>query len=148
MTECCDEGAELWATDCETLLITVIAYKDLVHTLIEKLQRLEDQTSNQLQELIERYRLLENRIKELEESRLKLMVGQLAFELNRAVVHKVLANILDPDQEQIDTIGDMEKAIEGISNFDDIFKTKEDKKNAEKKWETLKRELHWRGMHF
>ena len=95
--------------------------------------------SDQLEELNEKFRLLENRIKELEECQLKLMAGQLAFEINRAFVHKVLAEFLDPDQEQIDTICDMEKAIKGMSNFDDVFKTKEDMKKAEKKWEALKR---------
>ena len=63
------------------------------------------------------------------------MAGQLAFEINRVVVHKVLAGILDPDKEQIDLIGDLEKAIKGDSNFDDIFKTEEEKKKAETKWE-------------
>ena len=104
--------------------------------------------SDQLEELNEQFRLLENRIKELEECQLKLMAGQLAFEINRAVVHKVLAEFLDPDQEQIDTICDMEKAIKGMSNFDDVFKTKEDMKKAEKKWEALKREIQWKGVHF
>ena len=40
-------------------------------------------------------------------------------------------------------------AIKGKSNFDDIFKKKEeDMKKAEEKWETLKKELNWKGVYF
>ena len=151
ITRECQETFELWETNCEVLFETVVKYNELVHTLIEKMKDLETQNSrlnSELEELIEKYRLLDKRVKELEGSRLKLMAGQLAFEINRVVVHKVLADILDPDLEQIDTIGDMEKAIKGNSNFDDIFDTEEDMKKAEKKWETLKRQIHWKGVHF
>ena len=98
----------------------------------EKVQHFEGQlssVSDQLEKLEVKYELLEKRIKKLEVSQLvKVKGGQLAFEINRAVVHKVLDGIVDPDEEQINTIGDMEKAFEGESNYDDIFE-KEDNVN-------------------
>ena len=151
----CDDSVELWETvDYENLLMpAVVTYKELVHTAIEnsKQQHLEGQfslVSDQLEKLKEKYKLLEKRIKEFEACQLKRKTGQLALEINRAVVHKVLEGIVDPDEEQINTIGDMEKAFKGKSNFDDIFENEEDMKKAKEKWETLKKEIKWKGVYF
>ena len=68
----------------------------------EKVQHFEGQlssVSDQLEKLEVKYELLEKRIKKLEVSRLvRVKGGQLAFEINRAVVHKVLDGIVDPDE--------------------------------------------------
>ena len=93
--------------------------------------------------------MLEKSINRIEASQLaKEEGGQLAFEINRAVVHKVLNGIIDPDEEQVNTIGDMEKAFEGESNYDDIFEKEEDLKKAEERWESLKKEIKWKEVHY
>lgn len=142
---------ERWgAGDHETLYTYVLLYKELVLKLMDKLKRVEDQNSSidsQMKQLSDRYKLLEQRVKRLEESRLKSMEVQLAFQIYQAIIHYVLSNT-DPEQEHICTIGDMEKALRGKSNFADIFNTEDDKQKAELKWEELKRELNWSGKHF
>ena len=84
----------------------------------EKLQHFEGQLpplSVRLEKLEERFELLEKSMKKIEVSHVSRQVqakgGQLAFELNRAVVHKVLDGIVDADEQQVNSIGDMERAI-------------------------------------
>ena len=118
----------------------------------EKLQHFEcplPSISDRLEKLEERFELLEKSINRIEASRLaKEEGGQLAFEINRAVVHKVLNGIIDPDEEQVNSIGDMEKAFEGESNYDDIFEKEEDLNKAMERWETLKKEIGWQEVHY
>ena len=42
----------------------------------------------------------------------------------------------------------MEKAFEGESNYDDIFEKEDDVNKAMEKWESLKEEIGWRGVHY
>ena len=88
-------------------------------------------------------------MKEIEVSRqVQLKGGQLAFELNRAVVHKVLDGIVDADEQEVNSIGDMEKAFKGKSNYDDIFEKEEDVNKAMERWESLKKEIGWQEVHY
>lgn len=145
VSECCD-NYDLWETDSESLFEAVITYKDLVHSLVEKIQELEERNSQlneEIKKVSERYRLLERRVQKFEGFCLKSIAAHLGHKINEAVISKVLANIVDFEQEHISTIGDMEKAILGKRNYEDIFKTEEDKKKAELNWEKLKCELGW-----
>ena len=121
----------------------------------EKLQHFEGQLpplSVRLEKLEERFELLEKSMKKIEVSHVSRQVqvkgGQLAFELNRAVVHKVLDGIVDADEQQVNSIGDMEKAFEGESNYDDIFEKEEDLNKAIERWESLKKEIGWQEVHY
>ena len=47
-----------------------------------------------------------------------------------------------------DSIGEMEKAFEGESNYDDIFEKEEDLNKAMERWESLKKEIGWQEVHY
>ena len=141
LSECLD-SVELWETDGEILFQAIVSCSDLVKTAIERIDILEKENSHfkeQLKQLNEKCRLLEN-------SGLKLMAGQLAFEIEQGVVSKILPGI--SPNKHVNTIYEMEKAIKGKPNFADIFDTEDARKKAEISWNTLKHRLGWTGRHY
>ena len=124
----------------------VIAQADILKTLVEKIESLEKENSEmecKLQEIFEKCQ----KLSDIGANRLKRMMGQFAFKIERAVVDRVLDGLIDSD-EYVATIADMEKAINGKPNYIEIFKTEKDRESAEKAWIKLKQELRWTGKHF
>ena len=69
--------------------------------------------------------------------------------VDKAVSKKVLEYIQVPDTKDlyISSIGDMKKAINGDTNYTEIF-TVEQTRGAEHWWNELKSQLGWRGKHY
>lgn len=147
----CEEGNEFWQTDCEYLFETVISYKDLVHELIDIMERLQHNlscTESELKRLKITCETLETKVKKLECDRLKLMACQLAFEIHQAIIHKILSGIINIEEKQINTIGEMEKAIAGSKGCEDVFDKDSDRDMANTRWLTLQRDLQWKKVHY
>lgn len=85
-------------------------------------------------------------LRKMEEDKLRLLKGQLAFETRNGIVELVLDGLVSPDEYIVD-ITDMEMAIEGKPGYDDVFKTEKDRALAESKWKQLQSELGWTGKH-
>ena len=81
------------------------------------------------------------------EHTINLLKAQLAFKTQNAVIKNVTVGLVDPDMHIVD-IGDMEKAIRGKpAEYEDVFKTAENRRSAESRWEQLKSKLAWKGKH-
>ena len=138
--------------NCEVLFEIFVDYIEILDT---KIQDLEDQTldiKQQVQQLDDRLKLLEDRFKkpkeEHEEERMTSMVGQLAHEIDKEVLHHVLSDLIDVNEKHVYGISNMEKAIKGKRNYNDILEHEDDRLRARKKWDDLKTDLGWEGKHF
>ena len=154
--------------DNKDLLQAIRSFSNLIRKIVKKLQNLEDQekTIKRLErqchdlqekcmelerkciELERKYTELDNKHERAREKELKLMAGQLAFEIEKAVTSKVLSGIIIEGYQHINTIYEMEEAIKGNLNYADIFPTVYAQEIAEKRWVELKGDLKWSGKHF
>lgn len=105
-----------------------------IHMAISK-----EEVKQQIVELKQELVKLEHRLKRLEA---ELVVGQVAYDVDRGVPHFVLDAFIDPDHH-IYTIYEMNRAIMNDPDYGDVFKTQETRARAEARWETLKEEFHW-----
>ena len=138
-----EDGEEV---DEDILFVSVTTQADVLKSVIEKIEVLEKDNSDmehKLREISEKCK----KLRQTGANRLKRMMGQFAFGLERAIVDRVLNGLIDSD-EYVATITDMEKAIKRKPYYGDIFKTEKDRASAEKAWSDLKRELRWTGRHF
>lgn len=145
--ECDHDQAHLWESDCQ-ILFEVVAYQELVQILIKKVENLEVKylhMKQQIQQLEKKQKLLEDK---LDETKMRLMVGQLAYEIDKEVLHNVLSDMVDVKEKCVCSISDMKSAIKGKDNYDDIFEDENDRLRAKKKWDDLKAYLEWEGKHF
>ena len=139
------DSDEIWQNDCEILLKVVVHCTDMAILLHEKLIGI--QSSNL--ELKEEVKWLREECKvldEIENHRLTLMVGQLAFEVEQRIIERVLAGLVRSDQH-IRTIVQLEMAIKRKEGFDDVFESEEDRKTAASKWTAFKDQFSWKGRH-
>lgn len=89
---------------------------------------------------------LEKEFRKLGEDKESLIIGQLAFAVDQAVMKRVLQDIRGSDRF-IFSISDMEKAILGKEYYEDVF-TDEEKKLIKRRWNELKAQLGWKGKHY
>ena len=95
---------------------------------------------------------MKQRLDQLEKDRRILMVGQLGFEVEKAIVRKVLANHTIPRFEKyygMYKIKLMEKALGGDKEYNAMFNAwnglsiERNRSNAKATWDKLKTELQW-----
>ena len=95
---------------------------------------------------------LEESAKQLEawkEDRIQLMLGQLAVEVEKAIIDKVLTEVIgSPDEHYVNTIKDMQKALKRKANFADVLTDDSNHEKATKKWKELQKTLNWKDIHF
>ena len=78
----------------------------------------------------------------------KLVVGQIAFEVDQVVLDVVLKDIGSCEELAIFTISTMERAIKKKDNYLDVFKSEAERQEVEKHWNILKSGVAWKGRHF
>ena len=83
---------------------------------------------------------LEKALRQLEEIQCTLVAGQVAFEVDKAVLKWVMEAIGCPKYEHLHifNISDMEKAIKREDNYKDVL-TEKKSKEADFHWEELKK---------
>ena len=93
----------------------------IVTNLYELIECLEQKISTLSKEVAE----LKETVKELEELKgdhTQLILGQLAFEVEKAIINEVLTKIIgSPGKHYINTITDMQKALKRKANFADVL---------------------------
>ena len=145
-SECKDEQ-DLWQSTCMVLQELVCQFTELVATCLEKIKGLKEEVEA-LKQLEGEIKTLKEKMEEMNVNSRKLVLGQIAYEIDKAVVSYVLNEIVEPNHF-INTIKDMESAIRGDdSNYADVLATAERKLEAEDRWRKLKEKLHWNPLHF
>lgn len=119
------------------------------YELIIYLQRKVSSLSEDVKELKEKLEEVTKELEALKGAHNKLILGQLAFEVEKAIINEVFMNIIDsPEEHFIDTIADMQNTLEKQANFADVFTNDSIREIAAEKWEGLKKTLHWKDYHF
>ena len=131
--------------DFSPFIDTMCELKDLMEILKARVERIETE-NKKLKRKVED---LEKALQHLEEIQSTLVAGQVAFEVDKAVLKCVMEAIERPDYEDLHifNIFNMEKAIRREDNYKDIF-TEEECKKADSHWEMLKQKIGWKGFHY
>ena len=119
---------------------------ELIESIVKRLEEGDKKVTDEYALLREKVAKLEERVKELEADRCMLMACQLAFEIHKAVINRVLLPNWKT-QHCIYTIYQMEKALKGKGNYADVFKNVTQREAAKKRWEELKVGLKWESRH-
>lgn len=146
----CDDRAELWQSNyrpTEVLFQTTVVESntELLRSLSERILVFEKnnlQLKEEVNKLKEKCKILDK----IKKYRLTLMIGQLAVEIERKIVNTVLLDLLTSDQH-INTIAQMEMAIQGNDGYDDVFETEDIRETARQRWNNLKSKFSWKGKH-
>jgi hypothetical protein len=97
----------------------------------------------------QKIKALESKIKELqmekEVNEYKLARGQIAYDIEKAVIRLVLDGV--KSNHHITAIWAMKKAIRGKKDFVDIFQNEEQQQMAKNKWDELQKEFPLEGRH-
>ena len=147
---------ELWETTCEVLLSTLSKYFELLkqlHKEVLKLRTENEDLTGEVKELRREVEDLKRQVEELKKEKReesdRLMVGQLAFDVEEAIVDYVLTKVIGPPHKFfIKSILNMQQAINRKKNFSDVLSDDVKRKEAEKRWNDLQRELGWKQQHF
>jgi hypothetical protein len=91
---------------------------------------------------------LKRRCNRLEKIEQKLIIGQIAFELDEAVLLYVFKGIGNHKKLSVYTIHHMENAIEKEKQFTDTFSSEKERKAAEERWDKLKTHIGWQNKHY
>ena len=146
----CDEKPELWESDSIMLVQAMSSYNELVTTCLKKIEAIQDENVKikaTLQSMKDRITSLEEELKQLNLDKNKLIIGQVAFEIEKAIVSSILDELIGP-HHYINAIEDMERAISGEdSNYADVL-TDNQREEAEQSWKDMKLELDWHPRHF
>ena len=150
ITECTDETKS--KVNTEVLCSIISNFYELIECLDLKVSNLQKELSD-LNNLVQDLKVqIKKLTKELEAQKgdyIQLMVGQLAFEVEKAIINEVLTEFIGPPCEHcVFTIAHMQKALERKANFADIFKDDSTLEKAKKKWEGLQQKLGWKNLHF
>ena len=147
-----------WETSCKSFVEVVCALYDTVDVLIDKLKQTNDeltkvkQTNDELTkklaEVTKTLQELRRKHAMLEEIEQKLVVGQIAFEIDKLVLEVVLKGIGSRQGLGIFNIGAMEKAIKKKDNYSDAFKSEAERQKVAMRWNTLKSNIRWEGRHY
>lgn len=148
-----DNENVLWETHCQVLFEHVAKLSKNISTASQKIVVLQEDKETMKKEILQLQEELEalkhqNFYDDREMERLQLKVGQVAYEVESAIVKKVLAGLTKSQDPHINSIVQLEKAIKGKTNYADAFETDEDRESAKHEWEKLKTELKWKGKHY
>ena len=143
LEECKDENKSAVNTD---VLFSAISN---LCKLIECLEQKVSTLSENVRELTEKVKEANEKLEAWKGDRIQLILGQLAFEVEKAIVNEVLAAIIgSPDKYYITTIADMQSALEKKAYFSDVLADDSNHKNATKRWKDLQTTLDWKDYHF
>ena len=140
------------AINTEVLFSVVSNFYKLIECLQQKVSSLSEEVKQLKQEVFAMTKNLKEVTKELEALKgdhIKLILGQLAFEVEKAIVSEVFTKVIgSPDKYYITTISDMQKALMRQENFADILADDSKRKEAIEKWKSLQKTLDWKDYHF
>ncbi len=146
----CEADPEQWESNSMMLVEAISDYNGLVITCLKKIDAIKDENTKIKAALIslkDKINALEEEVKQLSIDRDRLVLGQVAFEIERAIVSSILDKHIGPNH-YINGIEDMERAIRGVdSNYVDVL-TEEKKRVADKRWRDLQQALNWYPQHF
>lgn len=128
--------------DCLSCIEPMCELTEILKARVEKLEKNS--------ELMRRVADLEKARRELDDSiQCTLAAGQVPFELDKAVLKRVMEAIGRHDYEKlrIFNIFNMEKAINRKDNYQDIL-TEEESKRADRQWNDLKKKIGWEDFHY
>ena len=153
LEECTDETKS--AVNTEVLLSVVSNFYELIECLNLGLKVSTQTKDSEIEGLIKQVRELKiqverltKQLEELKKDRTQLMIGQLAVEVEKAIIDKVLTNVIGSPKHYVSTLKDMEKALKRKPYFADILTDDSNHEKATKKWKELQRELNWEEIHF
>ncbi len=106
------------------------------------------QPASQDRELKSKITSLQVRVESLEKCEQQLIVGQVAFEIDQKVLNKVMQGIGDPYSLAVHNIAQLEKAIAGVHNFEDVFASEDERKEVGRRWDQLKTTIEWTNRHY
>ena len=140
------------AINTEVLFSVVSNFYELIECLEQKVSSLSEDVKELKQEvftLTEYVKEVTKQLDALKGDHIKLLLGQLAFEVEKAIVSEVFMNVIDsPDEYFISTIADMQNALMRQANFADILADDSSREKATEKWKGLQKTLDWKDYHF
>ena len=152
------EAAPSWETSCKSFVEVVCVLYDTVDVLYDKVKQTalrNDELTKNFEEVTKNFEEVTKNLQELrrkhamlEETEQKLVVGQIAFEMDEVVLNFVLKGIGSREDLAIFNISAMEKAIGNKDNYSDVFKSETERRKVEMRWNTLKSRIRWEGRHF
>lgn len=124
--------------DCLPCIEPMCELTEILKARVEKLEKNSELVAD-----------LEKTRREFDEIQCTLAAGQVAFELDKAVLKRVMEAIGRHDYEKlrIFNIFNMEKAINRKDNYQDIL-TEEESKRADRQWNDLKEKIGWENFHY
>ncbi len=125
-----NEDPSIWENFSE-LIDTVCELRSLVYCLLARVSKISEENLQLKGEV----RQLETRIHSLEIKEQRLILGQLAFTIERGILTQVMESF---HKSSIYTIRHMEKAIRKKGRFKDRFESEEERKSVEDSWGRLK----------
>jgi regulator of replication initiation timing len=141
-----DSEDETKSVDNTEVLLSVVSS---LYELIECLEKKVSTLSRDVKELKEKVKEATEELEALKGDHIKLILGQLAFEVEKAIVNEVLTEVIgSPDEYFITTIADMQNALMRQANFADVFTDDSNCERATKKWKDLQKTLDWKDYHF
>lgn len=146
--EDCGDDIGLWEMNFELLLQVISYFNQLILMAFEKVDSLVRENSKKKMEFEnqrEKLEDLESRIKNMETEKYKLVLGQVAFEMDKAVPKCVLGDTIC-QCHYIDSIAKMQKAIEGERDYADVL-NKSERSKAVIKWKDIQVQLEWTPNH-
>jgi uncharacterized protein (UPF0335 family) len=147
------------AVNTEVLLSVLSDFYELIEYLeqmvsslnkdVKELKQNVSSLSEDAKELKEKVKEATEELEKLKGDHIKLILGQLAFEVEEAIVNEVFMKIIGPPAEHyITTIADMQNALMRQANFADVLADDSNREKATEKWKGLQRTLDWKDYHF
>ena len=145
------ESIEIWKSNCTIVSDTLCELRDQTSKLQARVEELEAENKQQNKDLAaykEEVLSLKKILVKLEKEHHNLVVGQLAFRVDRALLDRVLKDSGCPcaDELYIFSIKDLEKAIDGKKNYKEVL-TEKQRQRANQQWSLLKAKLGWKAEH-
>ncbi len=125
-------------------------WKDCCFILIETvsdLQEVVNRLGKKMSEQVGILEMMKQKVHKLEVSELNLIVGQIAFLVDQAILTHVMEGIGEPKARSIYTIYHLEKAIGQKKRFVNTF-SEEERQTARERWDTLKSDIGWKDKHY
>ncbi len=146
----CEADPEQWESNSMILFEAISNYNELVITCLKNIDAIKDENMKikaALKSMNDKINALKEEVKRLSFDTHRLVLGQVAFEIEKAIVSSIFDELIGPSH-YINGIKDMERAIHGVdSNYADVL-TEEEKGVADKSWRDLKQILNWHPWHF
>jgi hypothetical protein len=124
--------------------VNIEALFNILPIFYKLIERLVQKVSSQSKEFTEKIKEITEELEALKGDHIKLILGQLAFEVEKAIVNEVFTEVIGPpDKHYITTITDMQNALMRQANFADILADDSSHEKATEKWRELQRTLNW-----